>query len=252
MKRLSWLIALGMFAGSAEKAASEPASDRSNVLAVIDSWYAELVKREQGRPYSLTSTSFIDASPPLEYLDTGAAKLRPMVHTSLAARALAFSYEAASVRLDSSFAKVRVWEKGFFYAYAAESTYELAASTLFILEREEASGRWMILAHQTMVWGFLPVSRQIHCRICDRFGRTSSSTTRRTLSSSSSPCSESVHSVPFSRGTDTRRTNCQLPTRSHSRAFSPYSVRWASTARPLLRWLKVRSTASSMSKAQTF
>jgi len=149
-----------MFAsGVGSASARSAATDRSDILAVIASWYAELGKHEQGRPYRLSAPGFIDASPSVEYTDTGAAVLGPPIYTSLAAKALVFDHEVTSVRLDANFAKVRVWEKGFFYAFAAQSTYELAASTLFILEREEASGRWMILAHETNGVGIPPSLR---------------------------------------------------------------------------------------------
>ena len=64
----------------------------------------------------------------------------PPIFTSLAAKALKFDYLVHGVMLDTSFAKVRVWEKGYFYATATESSYELASSTLFILEKNEISG----------------------------------------------------------------------------------------------------------------
>jgi len=152
--KLILLLALLGSVSSVVSAADHPGDQ--DPLTVIGDWYAELAKRDQGRPFRLTAPGFIDASPSVDYVDTGAAVLGPAIYTSLAARALEFDYDVASVRLDANFAKVRVWEKGYFYAFAAQSTYELGASTLFVLEREEMSGRWLILAHETTSVGISP------------------------------------------------------------------------------------------------
>ena len=44
---------------------------------------------------------------------------------------------------------------GYFYAWAAQKTYERAASALFIFEKQE-DGRWLILAHQANSQGIPP------------------------------------------------------------------------------------------------
>ena len=41
------------------------------------------------------------------------------------------------MRIDPNFAKVDVWERGYFYASAAQQTYERAVDTVFILERRQ-------------------------------------------------------------------------------------------------------------------
>jgi hypothetical protein len=125
------------------------------VRAVIGNWYAELAKRGDGRPFSLFAPGHIDASPPIGHRDTGSAALGPPVYESLAATALEFRYEIDAIRLDASFARVDVWERGYFYAFAAQQTYERAAGTTFVLERQK-DGRWLILAHRSDTVGIPP------------------------------------------------------------------------------------------------
>jgi hypothetical protein len=69
---------------------------------------------------------------------------------------LKFAWEIDSIRRDSRFARVEVWERGYFYAFAAQKTYENAAATSFILERSEKDGRWRIAAHQSGSYGIPP------------------------------------------------------------------------------------------------
>jgi hypothetical protein len=137
-------------------AAVAAAPVESGIRATIERWYEELGKKEQGRPWSLTAPGFIDASPPCRHLDSGARKLGPRVHTSLAAQALKFAFDIDRVRADSAFARVQVWERGYFYAWAAQTTYERGAAATFVLERSESDGRWRILAHQSSSQGLAP------------------------------------------------------------------------------------------------
>jgi hypothetical protein len=130
-------------------------TDEAPIRATVDGWYAELVKREAGRPERYTAPGFIDASPYYAYRNTGSAAAGPSIYTSLAARALRFRYDIETVEADRRFAKVRVWERGYFYAWAAQKTYESAAATLFVLEKQK-DGRWLILAHQSSSIGIPP------------------------------------------------------------------------------------------------
>ena len=59
------------------------------------------------------------------------------------------------LKVDARLAKAMVWERGYFYAWAAQKTYENAASTLFILEKQ-ADGGWKILAHDANSIGIPP------------------------------------------------------------------------------------------------
>lgn len=136
-------------------AAAQPASD-APIRATIARYYEELAKKEKGRLDELLSPHFIDASPHYHYAKTGAAHAGPRVFSSLPAQALKFAYEIEEIRRDANFARVQVWERGYFYAWAAQKTYERAADTDFILERSAKDGRWRIAAHQSGSYGIPP------------------------------------------------------------------------------------------------
>lgn len=138
----------------AAPAAAETPED--GIRATIARWYEELARKDEGRPWSLVTPGFIDASPHYDHIDNGSRALGPRVYTSLRAQAVKFAYDIDSIRRDETFAKVRVWERGYFYAWAAQKTYERAAATTFILERGEADGRWRIAAHQSSSQGIPP------------------------------------------------------------------------------------------------
>lgn len=138
---------------TAPSAARSPDAD---IRTVIGRWYEELAKREEGRLNDLVAPGFIEASRPVSYAKTGSRALGPRIYTSLAAKALKFAWEIDSIRSDSSFARVEVWERGYFYAFAAKQTYENGAATRFILERSEKDGRWRIAAHQSSGQGIPP------------------------------------------------------------------------------------------------
>ena len=65
------------------------------------------------------------------------------------------SYDVDVLKVDARLAKAMVWERGYFYAYAAQQTYENAASAMFVLEKQ-ADGHWLILAHQANSIGIPP------------------------------------------------------------------------------------------------
>ncbi|MEZ0242521.1 MAG: hypothetical protein ACAH11_04050 [Sphingomonas sp.] len=132
------------------------ASSEQAVRATVSRWYEELAKKDGGRVWDIVAPGFIDASPHYEHIDNGSAALGPRVFTSLAATALRFRYEIDAIRIDANFARVQVWERGYFYAWAAQQTYERAAATTFVLERQEKDGRWLILAHQSSSQGVPP------------------------------------------------------------------------------------------------
>lgn len=137
-------------------APSAAQSPEQGIRSTLGRWYEELAKKEEGRFNDLVTPGFIDASPPYRHLNTGARKLGPRAYISLAARALKFAWEIDSIRRDSRFARVEVWERGYFYASAAQRTYENAAATSFILERSDKDGRWRIAAHQSGGYGIPP------------------------------------------------------------------------------------------------
>ena len=146
--------ALAMLLALAAPAAAR--SPEAEIRTTIGRWYEELAKREEGRLNDLVTPGMIEASPPTFYAKTGSRKLGPRIYNSLPARALKFAWEIDSIRRDSSFARVEVWERGYFYAATAQVTYENAAATSFILERSAKDGRWRIAAHQSGGYGIPP------------------------------------------------------------------------------------------------
>lgn len=131
-------------------------SPDAEIRTTIGRWYEELAKKDKGHLWDLTAPGFIDASPPVYHAQTRSRAAGPRVYASLPAQALKFAWEIDSIRRDSSFAKVQVWERGYFYAWAAQKTYERAVATDFILERSEKDGRWRIAAHQSGGYGIPP------------------------------------------------------------------------------------------------
>ena len=151
------LVPLLILAVAAPASALTPApSDEEKIRSTIARWYEELAELDDGNIYGLVAPAYIEASSPYSYRDTGSRALGPRQYTSLAATALKFSYDVDSIRADSSFAKVRVWERGYFYAHAALVTYERGAATTFVLERRESDGSWLILAHESSSQGIPP------------------------------------------------------------------------------------------------
>ncbi|HEX8468639.1 MAG TPA: hypothetical protein VF620_12630 [Allosphingosinicella sp.] len=149
--RLAFLLVL-----LAPPAAARTPSAEDGIRVTLSRWYEELAKGDKGRPSDLVTPGFIEASPPYRHADNGSRALGPRIYDSLAARALKFAWEMDSIRRDSRFARVEVWERGYFYAYAARRTYENAAAASFILERSEKDGRWRIAAHQSGGYGIPP------------------------------------------------------------------------------------------------
>lgn len=134
---------------------ADATADETAIRALIDKWYEEHRAGPDGRPYSLRAPGAIDASPGYFYPDTGSRALPPPIYNSLAHTALEFNHEITRLVLDARFARAHIWERGYFYAAAAQKTYELLGSTTFVLEKQE-DGRWLVLAHQTSSIGIPP------------------------------------------------------------------------------------------------
>lgn len=151
------LLPLLLLAFAAPATSFTPAPTEEDMIrSTIFRWYEELKKKDKARVYDIVAPGFIDASPHYTYPRTRSRAGSRPVYNSLAATALRFRYDVESIRSDSSFAKVRVWERGYYYAFAAKVTYERGASTLFVLERRESDGRWLILAHESSSQGIPP------------------------------------------------------------------------------------------------
>ncbi len=139
--------------------------DETALRAVIAGWYDTLQKRgpapatlgQQGN-WRLYAPGAINGGPHETETDPRSARLSPTISHELAAQALKFSYEIDVLRIDPRFAKAIVWERGYFYAWAAQQTYETAASALFIFEKQP-DGHWLILAHEANSQGIPPTKR---------------------------------------------------------------------------------------------
>jgi hypothetical protein len=151
-------LAAALILSSHAPAAALPSagSAETAIAATIGRWYAELRKKEEGRIRTVVAPGYIEASRPYYYPPSKSRAATPRVYNSLAATALKFAWEIDSIRRDSTFAKVQVWERAYFFAWAAQKTYERAASTTFVLERQDEDGRWLILAHQSSTQGIPP------------------------------------------------------------------------------------------------
>jgi hypothetical protein len=158
--RFLFLI-LAMFAALplAAPAFAQESGDEAKVKAVLADWYQRVGQREADRPWALMAPGSIDGGPgysePAEVNKSAAAYRGPWINNELAARALKFSYDIDALLIDDHLAKARVWERGYFYAWAAQQTYENAASALFVLEKQ-ADGEWKILAHEATSQGIPP------------------------------------------------------------------------------------------------
>ena len=157
------LVLLLMLTGAAAQAqtqtqAGPPGTDDLAVRALIATWYGELQKSGDRKHWRLYAPGAIDGGPEETELNPQSRARSPTVSNELAARALTFAYDVDALTIDGRFAKARVWERGYFYAYGAQQTYESAASALFILEKQ-GDGRWLILAHEAQSIGIPPTKR---------------------------------------------------------------------------------------------
>jgi hypothetical protein len=165
MPSVRCIIAVIFFAVSAPLAFAQQdakSGDEAEVRDVIAQWYGALQKRGRtaltlgGRDHwRLLAPGFIDGGPKETETNPMSRALSPSISNELAAKALKFSYEIDVLTLDSRFAKAIVWERGYFYAWAAQTSYELAASALFIFEKQK-DGAWLILAHEATGQGIPP------------------------------------------------------------------------------------------------
>lgn len=150
------LAALALLMPATALAQSEDADD---VRAVIADWYKRVGQSPAEAPWAITAPGAIDGGPGYSVpadLHSGSAAIRgPWLNRELASRVMQFAYDIDQLNVDEHLAKVRVWERGYTFAAAAQKTYETAASTLFILEKQ-ADGSWLILAHEARSIGIPP------------------------------------------------------------------------------------------------
>jgi hypothetical protein len=143
---------------TAAPAFSQTAEDEAKVRAVIAEWYERVGHAEARQPRLLMAPNGIDAGPgyaeiPYRSPETrsAAAYSGPHINNELAAQAMQFRLRHRPAGVECRhLAKVDVWERGYFYASAAQTTYERAADAMFVLEKQ-TTGEWKILAHEATI-----------------------------------------------------------------------------------------------------
>jgi hypothetical protein len=84
--------------------------------------------------------------PPRDQPQPRALKSRPLYPPMLVRRAQKFAFEIQSMRVETTLARVSVWERGWIYAWAAKQTYENAAAATFVLEKKVGAS-WQVLLY---------------------------------------------------------------------------------------------------------
>lgn len=130
-------------------------ADETAIRETIAGWYAELRKGPAREHWRYFAPGSIDGGPRETELRPESRARSPTISNELAARAMKFSYDVDVLKIDASLAKAIVWERGYFYAWSSKVTYENAASTLFVFEKQP-DGRWLILAHEANSVGIPP------------------------------------------------------------------------------------------------
>ncbi len=179
-KRVLILLALAIGA----PAFAQAPEDHEKIRAVIAEWYKRIAQPEAMAPWALMAPDGIDAGPGYAEIPeiareepSAAAYSGPRINNELAGKAMRFAYDIDRLTVNATFAKVDVWERGYFYAWAAQTTYELAADAMFVLEKQP-DGQWLILAHRATSQGIPPnritnpmpdlrADYYASCRTCD-------------------------------------------------------------------------------------
>jgi len=158
--RYAVLSALALIAST--PAVAQTSDDEAKVRAVIAEWYERVGHKEARQPYAVMAPGGIDAGPGFAEIPhqgrehrSAAAYSGPRINNELAAQAMRFTYDIDRLVVNANLAKADVWERGYFYAAAAQTTYERAADAMFILEKQ-ADGGWKILAHEASSQGIPP------------------------------------------------------------------------------------------------
>lgn len=143
----------------AQPSPPEPSRDEMAVRAVIADWYKRVGTAEADAPWAIMSAGAMYDGPgysePAD-LHSGKAGLSgPWLNHEMAAKAMQFAYDVDLIKVDPRFAKVMVWERGYYFAWAAQKTYEMGARSMFVLEKQD-DGRWLILAHSVNSEGIPP------------------------------------------------------------------------------------------------
>lgn len=157
------LVAMTVLAlAIAAPAFAQAPDDEAKIRAVIADWYHRVADPEERRPWQIMAPGGIDAGPGYAEIPyrareerSAAAYSGPTINNEMISKAMRFSYEVDRLILNPDLARVDVWEKGYFYASAAQKTYELAVDTMFLLQKQ-TNGEWRILLHQGTSQGIPP------------------------------------------------------------------------------------------------
>ena len=141
---------------------AQTSDDEAKVRVVIAEWYERVSHAEARQPWLLLAPGGIDAGPGYAEIPyqpreerSAAAYSDPRINHEMAAQAMAFAYDIDRLILNADLAKVDVWERGYFYAAAAQKTYERAVDAMFVLQKMD-TGAWKILAHEATSQGIPP------------------------------------------------------------------------------------------------
>lgn len=141
---------------------AQTAEDEAKIRAVIADWYQRVAAPKNSRPWALMAPGGVDAGPgyaEIPYIPpekrSAAAYSGPTINNEMVAKAMRFTYEIDRLIVNPDLARADVWEKGYFYASAAQKTYELAVDTIFVLQKQK-DGEWRILLHQGTSQGIPP------------------------------------------------------------------------------------------------
>lgn len=155
------VLILPALAISAPAFAQSP-DDEARIRAVLAEWHKRVAQPEAEAPWPLMAQNGIDAGPAYAEIPAIACEERsaaacsgPRINNELAGKALRFTHDADRLAANANLARVDVWERGYFYAWTAQTTYEMAADATFVLEKQP-NGEWLILTHQATLQGIPP------------------------------------------------------------------------------------------------
>jgi hypothetical protein len=147
---------------AANPALAQSPDDETKIRAVIAEWYKRVGQPEAKAVWALMAPNGVDGGPGYAEIPpiareklSAAAYSGPLINNELASKALRFAYDIDRLVVNANLAKADVWERGYFYAWSAQKTYELAADAMFVLEKQP-NGEWLILAHRATSQGIPP------------------------------------------------------------------------------------------------
>jgi len=131
------------------------------VRETIADWYAELRKGKDARPWNFLAPNaevLPGECPDRCGPQPRALKLPRLLYPHhLVRRAQKFDYDIEKMTVESTLARVDVWERGWTYAWALKKATVAAADAWFILEKRD--GAWKILIYSSETRALRPKDR---------------------------------------------------------------------------------------------